>query len=299
MAKKTNQPRNKDDRLWAEAKRRCRLSADDVRMAKEMGLNPRSLIKNIPSRTEQWKQPVKYWIRQLYQKRQEKSAKKKARKEQAAVASPVADAEQLLKDGIASLEDESSFCEGDDFIPDQQEIQDENRAMLHRHEQFHIAAEYIADRLSNIPEVQKIVLFGSVAGPLDKEIPRFPRLRRLGVPIWHECRDIDLAVWVSNLNRLRALQEARSQALNNLLAEKHIGVAHHQVDIFVMKPATDCYLGRLCIFSACPKGKNECRVPGCGEPRFLQRHEDSEFDLRNLSETTNIVLFDRCEDSQD
>ena len=299
MTKKKKKQLNKKDVLWAEAKRRCRLDADDVRMAKEMGLNPRSLIKNIPSKSEQWKQPVKYWIRQLYQKRQEKSAKKKARKEQAAVVGPAADAVQSLEDGIASLEDESSFGEGDDFLPDQQEIQDENRAMLRRQEQFHIAAKYVADRLSSIPEVQKIVLFGSVAGPLDKEIPRFPRLRRLGVPIWHECRDIDLAVWVSVLNRLKALQKTRSQALSNLLAEKDIGVAHHQVDIFVMEPATDRYLGRLCIFGSCPKGKNECRVPGCGEPCFLQRHEDFEFDSRNLSEATNIVLFDRCEDIQD
>jgi hypothetical protein len=53
-------------------------------MAKGMGLNPRSLIKNIPSKTEQWKLPVKHWIREMYQKRQEKSARKKTRKEQAA-----------------------------------------------------------------------------------------------------------------------------------------------------------------------------------------------------------------------
>ncbi|UCE48303.1 MAG: hypothetical protein JSW47_22225 [Phycisphaerales bacterium] len=49
MPKKNKQPQNKKDKLWAEAKRRCCLNAEDVRMAKEMGLNPRSLIKNIPS----------------------------------------------------------------------------------------------------------------------------------------------------------------------------------------------------------------------------------------------------------
>ena len=85
MTKKNKRPQNKKDKLWAEAKRRCRLNAEDVRMAKEMGLNPRSLIKNIPSKAEQWKLPVKDWIRQMYQKRQEKSARKKARKGQAAV----------------------------------------------------------------------------------------------------------------------------------------------------------------------------------------------------------------------
>ena len=37
--------------LWAEAQRRCRLSGEAVRMAKELGIGPRSLIKNIPART--------------------------------------------------------------------------------------------------------------------------------------------------------------------------------------------------------------------------------------------------------
>ena len=89
MTQKNKKLQNKKDRLWAEAKRRCRLNTEDVRMAKEMGLNPRSLIKNIPSKTELWKLPVKDWIREMYQKRQEKSARKKARKEQATVNSPV------------------------------------------------------------------------------------------------------------------------------------------------------------------------------------------------------------------
>ena len=31
--------------LWAEAKKKCRLNEEDIRMAKEMGLNPKSLIK--------------------------------------------------------------------------------------------------------------------------------------------------------------------------------------------------------------------------------------------------------------
>ena len=35
-------------------------------MAKELGISPRSLIKNIPSPAQRWKQPVKDWIRELY-----------------------------------------------------------------------------------------------------------------------------------------------------------------------------------------------------------------------------------------
>jgi len=74
MAKKKSI--NKKDKQWAEAKRRCRLSAQDVRMAKELGLNPRSLIKNIPSKSQPWKAPVSVWIREMYEKRQRKAAKK-------------------------------------------------------------------------------------------------------------------------------------------------------------------------------------------------------------------------------
>jgi putative CocE/NonD family hydrolase len=62
--------------LWAEAQRRCRLSDEAVRMAKELGIGPRSLIKNIPARTQQWKSPVEDWVRDLYEHRQRKAARK-------------------------------------------------------------------------------------------------------------------------------------------------------------------------------------------------------------------------------
>jgi len=47
-------------------------------MARELGLNPRTLIKNIPSPTQQWKLPVKQWIQELYEKRTEKYLRKNA-----------------------------------------------------------------------------------------------------------------------------------------------------------------------------------------------------------------------------
>lgn len=77
MAKK--KPKTKGDALWGEAKRRCRLSAGHIRMAKELGINPRSLIKNIPSKSEPWKAPVRIWIEEMYRKRQEKAARRKSR----------------------------------------------------------------------------------------------------------------------------------------------------------------------------------------------------------------------------
>lgn len=43
-----------------------------VRMAKELGLNPKSLIKNIPNKSQNWKKPVYLWILEMYQEHKDK-----------------------------------------------------------------------------------------------------------------------------------------------------------------------------------------------------------------------------------
>lgn len=63
---KKNKKRKDYDPEWARATTLCRLSAEDVRKAKELGFKPRSLIKNNPSPSQRWKQPVKLWVRDLY-----------------------------------------------------------------------------------------------------------------------------------------------------------------------------------------------------------------------------------------
>jgi hypothetical protein len=62
---------NKDKRNdeWAKAKRLCRLSNEEVRMARELGMGPRSLVKNIPNPKQRWKAPVGVWVRNLYAKK--------------------------------------------------------------------------------------------------------------------------------------------------------------------------------------------------------------------------------------
>ena len=72
MAKKSG--KQADD--WSEAKRRCRISDEEVRMAKELGISPRSLIKNIPAKSQPWKAPVREWIRELHTKRFGESRKR-------------------------------------------------------------------------------------------------------------------------------------------------------------------------------------------------------------------------------
>ena len=57
------------DSHWAKAKKVCRLNMEDIRMAKALGMSPKSLLKNNPSPTQRWKAPVKQWVRDLYEKR--------------------------------------------------------------------------------------------------------------------------------------------------------------------------------------------------------------------------------------
>lgn len=72
------------EQLWQDAKKSCRLSDEDIARAKRLGLNPRSLIKNIPSKSEPWKAPVKDWLIEIEAKRNKKSEQKKQRREKAA-----------------------------------------------------------------------------------------------------------------------------------------------------------------------------------------------------------------------
>jgi hypothetical protein len=64
---------DKKTERWKEAKVRCRLSDEAVKMAKEMGLNPLRLIKNIPNKSQLWKAPVEEWVRDMYDKKHMKS----------------------------------------------------------------------------------------------------------------------------------------------------------------------------------------------------------------------------------
>lgn len=61
--------KRKNKGTWAEAKKRCRLNQQDIQMAKELGMTPKSLLRNIPAPNQQWKAPVKVWVRDLYEEK--------------------------------------------------------------------------------------------------------------------------------------------------------------------------------------------------------------------------------------
>ena len=55
--------------LWIDARKRHRLSHEQVQMARELGLNPKKLGKLDNHHQELWKLPLPAFIEQLYRKR--------------------------------------------------------------------------------------------------------------------------------------------------------------------------------------------------------------------------------------
>ncbi len=72
------------EQMWQDAKKKCRLNNDDIELAKRLGLNPHSLVKNIPNKSESWKAPVSVWLHEIDEKRRKKSEQKQKRRAKAA-----------------------------------------------------------------------------------------------------------------------------------------------------------------------------------------------------------------------
>jgi hypothetical protein len=170
----------------------------------------------------------------------------------------------------------------------QQRLKDDDRYTLRRYEDFRAAAGHVAEAFARVRTVRRVALIGSIASQSRIESGR----RRRGY--LHEPKDVDLAVWLDDVTDLDGLRKLSAQALNRLWHDKEVGVAHHQVDVFLLD-ATDRYLGRLCRFNRCPKDRPECRVNGCGNLPFLQQHEDFVFNSAKSLDPARIqVLYERC-----
>ena len=69
------------DDLWKKAKAKCRLNTEEIELAKKLGITPKSLMKNVPNKSEPWKAPVGVWLREIDAKRQKKADQKQKRKD--------------------------------------------------------------------------------------------------------------------------------------------------------------------------------------------------------------------------
>jgi hypothetical protein len=166
--------------------------------------------------------------------------------------------------------------------------------MVERQRQFRAAADVVTDAWTRFREVAAVAAIGSVAKPLWKEVPRFSEFRRARIEVWHECSDLDLALWLDSQERLGELRRAAALALREAFEKgTGISVADHQLDVFLIEPGTDDYLGRLCKFSQCPKGKLDCLVPGCGEIAFNKRVADFTPHADLLAPAQGAMLYTR------
>ncbi len=88
---------------------------------------------------------------------------------------------------------------------------------------------------------------------------------------------MNAAIWTwrsgsNSQERLGSLRRAAALALRAAFESgADTSVVSQQLDIFLIEPGSDRYLGRLCSFNACPKEKQECLVPGCGAIAFNKR----------------------------
>jgi hypothetical protein len=92
---------------------------------------------------------------------------------------------------------------------------------------------------------------------------------------------------------LDELRRARGRAINEIVAERGHGPAVHEIEVFLLEPSTNRYLGRLCFFRACPAGKRDCLAAGCGQHQFLKQHDDFSFWPQATAEGTTVQLYDR------
>jgi hypothetical protein len=174
------------------------------------------------------------------------------------------------------------------------EIEAQNRFMLERQRQFRAAADLVTEAWMTFPEVRAVAVIGSVAKALWREIPRFPEFRRAGIEVWHECKDLDLALWVDSQHRLGELRRVGALALRKAYESgAGVSIADHQMDVFLFEPESDRYLGRLCHFNQCPKGKRECLVPGCGTIPFNKRVAEFEPHADLLAPAGDAMLYQR------
>jgi hypothetical protein len=216
----------KNEQEWKKAQRLCRLSNEDTRMARELGMGPRGLMKNIPNPKQRWKAPVKVWIRELNEKKFGREAQAPPSPLPRTASTPTDTPEDLLESELTDVFDDYG-------PPTSDETAEEAERMLQRRQDFRLAADYVAEALAEFEVVEKIVLFGSVVPPLEWEVPRFSKFRRASQPLYHECKDVDLAVWLTDLGDLDALRKARARALALMLEEQGIGVVHHLVSILI------------------------------------------------------------------
>ena len=123
---------------------------------------------------------------------------------------------QRWKDGVEE-ENERALTDGG--------IEEATRGLLRRYRDFRRAADAVTTAWREYRQVVAVSLIGSVAREPWKEVPRFAPYRRARIELWHECTDVDLALWLSDTGNLNEFRRVRARTLRALVDENCHGVA--------------------------------------------------------------------------
>jgi cupin 2 domain-containing protein len=162
------------------------------------------------------------------------------------------------------------------------------QATLYRYQGFLYAATQLTERLIDFPEVERIVLFGSLAKPPFRE--RYRCKKRIWA--FHHPKDIDLAIWLSSLENLGAMRRVLAMLVQSVF-KKAPGICEGAMELFVFDSHSSKYLGRVCHSKQCPRADIDCMREGCGKPLHLKI--ESDFTLRPdaISRINSQLLFER------
>jgi hypothetical protein len=146
-------------------------------MAKELGLQPKSLIKNIPSPPQKWKAPVRDWVRALYEEKIGSRKQAGGAPATQAVRNQVIEfrnpehpwpdkpeiPELVLDDPFDSESDEDVDVAWDEYAfqdrfepPSEENIDEENTRMLRRQCLYRWAAQSVAVTMSTLSGLKEL-----------------------------------------------------------------------------------------------------------------------------------------------
>lgn len=183
------------------------------------------------------------------------------------------------------------------------------------------AVEAVTKEMIKVPSVQKISVIGSLARKINKHCKGEGPIE--SVPIENEyyylfgnsnlafkmcvekikhssnykqsrMNDIDLAVWVSNTREIDKIRSALVTGLKKFVASGKWGVSNNEFDVFILQSGASKYIGNLCPYNTCPKGKDDCHVPGCGDTPFLKKFKDFTLFPDAITKKNRIDIFNRA-----
>jgi cupin 2 domain-containing protein len=162
-----------------------------------------------------------------------------------------------------------------------------DKMALYRYHGYINVATKLAKRLIEFPEVERIVLFGSLAKP-----PFRRRYKYKSRMCFHYPNDIDLALWLSSLDNLGAMRRVLATLVPSVF-KKTPGICEGAMELFVFDSHSSKYLGRVCHSKQCPRNDLECMCEWCGKPPHLKIEHDFVLHPDAISRINSQLLFER------